>query len=147
MAFMRRQRQSGDRLLRVALAVPIAYAAFESAYRWSHGGFHMLTPSEQSAPFYAVNGLLGMGPTLLFAAGAGLLVIHKGERVTWSIVLSCSLAVTVYCALLLRWEVLSLIRWWAHVDKVLLGTYMSPAVYLVLISVWSLLTAETRTDQ
>ena len=107
----------------------------------------MLTLSERSAPFYAVNGLLDVGPTLLFAAGAGLLLIHRGGRVTWSIVLACSLAITVYCALLLRWEVLSLIRWWAHVDTVLLGTYMTPAVYLVLISVWSLLRAKTRTDQ
>jgi len=150
MKSMRTQRQPGDRLLRVTLAVPVAFAAFDSAYRWSHGGFHTLALGGQSVAYYAVNGLLDIGPTLLFAVGVGLLLSHKGGRVTWSIVLACSLAFAVYCAILL-WRESALLLWdeltasWrTYIDTELLGTYMVPAVYLALVSLWSLLRSETR---
>jgi len=91
MASMTGKGQSRDLLLRVTLSVPLAYAAFEAAYRLLHRGLGDLLLGVNGAGFDSVDALL-VAAVVLFAVGSGLLLSHRGRRATWSIVLACSLA-------------------------------------------------------
>ena len=82
-----------------------------------------------------MNALL-VAPVVLFGVGAVLLPSRRGGRVTWSIVLACSLAFTAIWVAFL-WNFLTSLRP-ITVPTGELGAHLVPAVYLALISIWSL---------
>jgi hypothetical protein len=135
MASMTGKGQSGDLLLRVTLSVPLTYAAFESAYWLSRRGLHGLTLGGHSLAVSYWNVLL-VAPVVLFGGGAGLLLSRRGGRATWSIVLACSLAFSAIWVAFL-WSLFTSLRP-ITVPTGELGAYLVPAVYLALISMWSL---------
>jgi hypothetical protein len=136
MASMTARGRRGDLLLRVTLAVPLFYAAFEAAYWSLRQGFHELTLGGQGFADYGRLLLLAVGPTLLFAVGAGFALSGRGGRWAWSIVLACSLAFTAWYFAVL-WETFTIVRS-IIVPTWELGTYVVPAVYLAPVSVWSI---------
>ena len=136
MASMTARGRSRDLLLRVTLAVPLVYAAFEAAYWSLRQGFHELTLGGQGVAHNSWLVLLAVGPTLLFAVGAGFALSGRGGRSAWSVMLACSLAFAAWWLAAL-WETLTSVRS-IIVPTWELGTYVVPAVYLALIGVWSI---------